>query len=84
MFYETAAKMIQLQTFILEYEIVNICVYFMALISERRVFVEGFSAEEFCWWNQQGCFVKMIHVEFITAWDCIRSTAGSSKPLNNV
>jgi len=48
MFYETTAKMIQLQTFTLEYEIVNICVYFMALISERRVFVEGFSAEEFC------------------------------------
>jgi hypothetical protein len=48
MVYETAAKMIKLQTFILENEIVNICVYFMALISERRLFVEGFSAEQFC------------------------------------
>lgn len=48
MVYETAAKMIQLQTSTLEYEIVNMCVYFMALISERSVFVEGFSAEEFC------------------------------------
>lgn len=84
MVYETAAKMIQLQTFILEYEMVNICIYFMALISERHVFVEGFSAEEFCQWNQQGCFVKILHVEFITAWVCIRSTAGSSKSFNNV
>jgi hypothetical protein len=61
--YETADKTVQHHTFTLEYEIVNVCINFMALISERRVFVEGFSTEEFCYWNQQGCFVKMRYIE---------------------